>query len=274
MAMDILKQLEDELYASSRQTKAVMIYHARKYLEFADGDDPFTRTTVLRYMKHLFDQKYAPNTIRTAGNSIHRLFATAEVKFPLGKKWLPDVTNVDRPSSSEGEIRQMIMTRLAPVESAFLALSTTYGLRREELRRIRKEDIDYEGGTIFIRTCKHGDPRTHILAKQIVPVLKKHSFTKEYDPNTLSQIWHSIEQESGLKHKYSSGWHSIRRYLDTTLLEKAGLENTLVFLRWKTQTSSYMPFHYIEKQSQKVDEEVFKVHPVLPIWEERRRAKY
>jgi len=272
VATDILKQLEDELYASSRETKNVMLYHARKYLEFANGDDPFNRATLLRYMKHLFDEKYAPNTIRTAGNSIHRLFVTAEVKFPLGKKWLPEVRDADKPVSSGEEIRKMVKAKLTPDELAFLALSTTYGLRREELKRIQKEDIDYTNATIFIRTCKHGDQRIHLLAKQIIPVVKKHDFSKTYTPNMLSQIWHSIEQKSGLPHKYGSGWHSIRRYLDTVLLEKAGLENTAIFLRWQISRSSFMPLHYISKDTRQVDEEIFEIHPVLPLWAERRKA--
>jgi len=270
VATDILKQFESELWRSSQQTKSVMLYHAKKYLDFADGDDPFDRATVLRYLKHLeVEEKYAVNTVRVAGHVIHRLFQVAQVRFPLGKRWLPEVTDADKPVSTEDEIRQMIKAKLALDELAFLALSTTYGLRREELKRIQKEDIGYTNATIFIRTCKHGDQRVHILAKEIAPVLKKHNFTKEYTPNMLSQIWHSIEQKSGVEHKYSAGWHSIRRYLDTILLEKAGLENTAIFLRWQISRSSFMPLHYISKDTKQVDEEVFKVHPVLPLWQER-----
>lgn len=274
VATDILKQFESELWRSSQQTKSVMLYHAKKYLDFANGADPFDRATVLRYLRHLeVEEKYALNTVRVAGHVIHRLFQVAQVRFPLGKRWLPEVTDADKPVSSKAEIRQMIKAKLALDELAFLALSTIYGLRREELKRIQKADIDYKNGTIFIRTCKHGDERTHILPKQITEVLKQHNFDKEYTPNMLSWIWHSIEKKSGLPHKYGSGWHSIRRYLDTVLLEKAGLENTAIFLRWQISRSSFMPLHYISKDTKQVDEEVFEVHPVLPLWEERRKAK-
>lgn len=82
-----------------------------------------------------------------------------------------------------------------------------------------------------------------------------------------------MEQKSGLPHKYNAGWHSIRRYLDTVLLEKVGLENTAIFLRWQISRSSLMPLRYISKDYHEVDKEIFRVHPVLSLWDGKRKAR-
>jgi hypothetical protein len=79
----------------------------------------------------------------------------------------------------------------------------------------------------------------------------------------MSNLYRSIEAKAGLEHQDGAGWHSFRRSLDTILVQWNYIY-TKIFLRWKL--SGDMALAYVTLDPLKVDEEVFKHHPFLPLW--------
>jgi hypothetical protein len=160
--------------------------------------------------------------------------------------------------------------RLEPAETAFVALSTTYGVRREELARVTAQDINldaqYRNGTIFINTCKGGTARLHQIPGEIMPFVAKYPFDRTYSLVQLSQMYHRIEYKSGVDYRPGTGWHSPRRALDTMLMDYLPLPAVRLFLRWKIKGSPDMAIRYYSKELEENDREVFAVHPFLPLW--------
>jgi integrase len=166
--------------------------------------------------------------------------------------------------------------------STFLALSTTYGMRREELTSIGQDDVHYRERTIHVSTMKHGRERTHLIPPPIVPYLQQYDFNHKMTHLHLLNIWYRIEYGVGFAHIARVGYHSIRRTLDTMLLDSLPQSTVMSFMRWKQRTSSNMAYRYSAQkfvgregtstqvigESLETDKKVFAVHPFVKYWEE------
>jgi len=303
----ILKRFEDDLYQSSPRTARARVTDAQRFLAFA-GPPPWNRQTVIRYIRHLEKQDYAPGTIRLEYSIVKRVFdaakaiheedqrafifsvdpnnpsAVAEIikalsapppTWDMGKRGAPKVAAKDvvAPALTAEEIQTMVETakagRLEDDEVAFLAVSTTYGLRREEMVRIEPEHFDWGEKTIYILTCKGGDERLHLIPEEIIPWLAGHDFSKRYSLFALSKMYRQIEAKSGIGHREGAGWHSPRRQLDTMLMDILPMPQVKTFLRWKTRSSSEMPMRYYSAGLERLERAVFSVHPFVPFWADR-----
>jgi len=183
------------------------------------------------------------------------------------------------------EIKMMVdaakADKLLPAQAAYLAISTVFGLRSEELTKIchpgpkdgRKDpnDIDYDGKRIYIRTVKGGDKRWQALPDEIVPYLKQYDFKRAYDPDSFARMCGLIETKAGVVHISRRAWHGIRRSVDTALmvsLKENNIENASdmvkMFMRWKL--SADMEKRYDKEDKLKNDRLVFKYHPFLAMW--------
>jgi len=267
---EILKRFEEDLWQSSDHTLASRLAYARKFLDFAGrSPEEWDRSLVIRFMKKLDKEGYSKGTQRLIYTITKRVFDAAGVPWLMGKRGAPKVqpSDVLKPTLELEQVSIMVDAakkgKLASDETAFLALSTTLGLRREELVRIGKEHIDYEAGRIYVLTCKGGIERHQLLAPEIIPYLKGHDFTKPYSLATMSKIYRSIELKAGIEHQDTAGWHSFRRALDTVLVQWNYIY-CKIFLRWKL--TGDMALAYVTLDPLKVDEEVFKHHPFLPFW--------
>lgn len=128
--------------------------------------------------------------------------------------------------------RQAATTR----EQALLAVSTVYGVRAEELARIRRQDIRIAEARIFIRTVKGGRPRWQYLP----PLL--HRYVDRPWPTTtanrMARYWHSTMDHTQCTIPKGIGWHSIRHALDRDLLAADVSEAAIHhFLRWATKSA-------------------------------------
>lgn len=268
--------------------------------------EQWDKRLVQRFMKQVEKEGYAAGTRRNIYEITRRVFAAAGAvweaekrsllsqidphdpnsmpelfkvvisqppSWPMAKRDGPvvGIDDVVKPALTFDEIAVMIGAakegRLAADEAAFLALSTTYGLRREEMKRIAPNDVDYDVGSIFIRTAKGGDPRPHKMAPEIIPYLKGHNFNQEYSLFSLSRLYILIGHKAGVIHCEGAGWHSIRRRLDALLMDKLPIPAVRLFLRWKVRSSSDMPLRYYSKDLDENDTEVLAVHPFTKIWE-------
>jgi len=301
----ILARFVDDLWQSSERTRRSRAAVARRFLDFA-GDPPWNRRTVIRFLKHLEKQGYAPMTRRTAYSVVKRVFDAAGLviedersrlissvdpgdptamaqlvkalaiqrpTWDMGKRAAPrvDAKDIVAPALEVEEIRAMVDSaregKLGTDEAAFLALAVTFGLRREELCRIAPEHIDFSQKTVHILTCKGGDERTHLIPEQILPWLMEHDFSKVYGLWDLWRVYRQIEDKSGVAHRENAGWHSIRRPLDTLLREILPEPMVKSFMRWRMASSSDMTLRYYSKDTREVDLAVYKVHPFLQFFD-------
>ena len=175
---------------------------------------------------------------------------------------------VKRPMLGKDEVISLVLTGkqlLDPTQLCFLALATTYGLRRVELVKLKPSDLTPE--TITVNTAKEGPKTTHLVPPEITPYLA--SF-QPYKEDTLTHMFHKIMVATGLKATGGFGWHSIRRALTTELtLSEASTLNVVRFMRWSETTVKRefgMQALYAIKDQARIDEEIFAIHPFLPYW--------
>lgn len=211
-------------------------------------------------------------------------------KLANANDWAWTFTKEDRPEA-EGEsyspaftlqqVETFIRSRnnYSPGEKFYLALSTTWGLRRQDMANIKKRD--YDGETIFIRRAKGGQKRRHLIPDEIKDIIAAHR-ANIGDASSLTRMFHRIANKAGLSLDAGYGFHSIRRSLATFLptnLARAGLDISLMadYMGWSRRTKgmvffgSAMPGVYghpeiLRDDPYAVDRLVIPVHPFLPFY--------
>lgn len=276
--MEYLENYESSL-RSTGATRNLFLSYARRFLDFA-SDKPLDRKAVEDYLKFLRKKEYADGTINFTFRVIRRLYICNSIPWDFKRGEAPIIRedNVYAPALDPSDIVEMITSRdnLTVQERAFLALSTTYGLRRTELANITPGNLDLDSNTLFVATAHRGRQRYHVIASEIKPYLQDYNFTPINDFQA-STIFLSLEYKAGLQHIDGLGWHGIRRTLDTLLLDQLAEATVADFMRWKSRGT--MPLRYyatkfvgrkggtvVSKASRSVDEKVFEVHPFLPHW--------
>jgi len=311
----ILDRFLSELSQSSAETRRVRRFFAERFLQFAPDDfTQWNKGLVFAFEKQLRDEGYAPLTIRTWHGVIKRVFdaarafheqertraisgvdpnnpsAVAEIlkaislpgpEWDLGKRSMPQAESSDitRPRLSLDEIGQMIATArsdsLELPQVCYLALDSIYALRREELCRVRREHIDFDGRTIFMDTCKGGEKRQQWLPDEIIPYLKKYEFNLDYSPFMMSRMFKQILFKSGVQDQDGMGWHSFRRTLDTEIRDSLASDPSLnrdaqlitkIFFRWRLSSSSEMTDRYYTADPLLADRIALDHHPVVALW--------
>jgi integrase len=257
--------------------------YAKAFLKYANE---LNKESITDYIKKLMRQGKSPGTVNFAFRVIRRLFFVNNLEWPFRRGEAPPLTGERKAALPLTIIKPMIdaakSNKLKPDESCFLAISTIYGVRREELCKIKPEHINHKDNLIFIDTIKGGTKRWHLIPPEILPYLTNHDFSQRYGVSTMSHIFWQIVNKSGLQQLKNQrlGWHNIRTCV-VTLLHRSGLDPFLVhsFMRWKGAERDFaMDVRYdatswvdlegervIAKEAQS-DKEVFKKHPLLKLW--------
>ena len=289
---ELLNRYEKRL-GSKGTTRAHYLRYATDFLNYADGN--LDRETILGFMEHLKNNhRYSEGSINFVFRVIRTLFKRNEVALsPEGIEWpfahgeAPQISEdgIQAPALDPRTVRRMIEAvrrKGKPDEMAFLALSTTYGLRRVEMIELKNKDIRPKDRTIHIATAKHGRERTHLLPEEIIPYLKGYDFNQSISEFFLLTLLHCFEYRIKLTHIPQVGFHSIRRTVNTLLARKLPEITVKSFMRHKQRTSSDMTFRYSaikyvgeEEESTEVvggalqaDSDVFAdgVHPFIEFW--------
>lgn len=266
----------------------------------------WNKTLVNDFLRELEEEGYAPGTIHNVYSIVKRVFdsakavhkaerarlisgtnannpgAVAEIlkaislpgpSWDVGKRAAPKVSSgaVVKPAATLEEMQTVIAAAkggvLTPGETAYLALSSVYGLRREELCRVREEHLNFQKNTIYVLTVKGGEQRHQLLCDEVIPYLKAYRFQEEYSPYNMWAIYQRIWAKAGIRPRDGSGWHSPRRYLDTTLVNVFGELYAHIFLRWKLSSSSRMTERYYSQDPLQIDEEILTSgHPLVELW--------
>jgi len=182
-----------------------------------------------RFFLHRREQGISERTLTKEFIQLKKLADSNSCPWPF--------TSDDRPVAEEEpfapafmpeEIETLIRARdkYSKGELFYVAVSTTWGLRREEMVRIRKRD--YNEQTIKIKIAKQKGRALrveHVIPDEINPILQ------DYHPhltniNSLSYLFYRVLDKAGIERRKGYGWHSVRRTL-RTLLEWNLAENRL-----------------------------------------------
>lgn len=283
--MDKAKLLQAyERNLSNARNKAYYLRVAKDFLDHSKGLD---RSHIEAYIDSL-KERYKPGTVNLIFRVIRRLYAVNGLTWEFRHGEAPIIKELDeyRPQLGPDIIQQMIYRakegKLYTAQRTFLALSMTYGLRREEMANIRTKDVNLRKNSLYVATLKHGRERYHLIPLEIKPIIALHDFDQVYPVGTVSAMFKRIIIMSGyreLRH-VRLGWHTIRRALLTGLID-AGVPvlAARAFLRWRgSEGDMQMPARYYGNvvitskdaepvlQTAQGDHAIFEKHPFLPFW--------
>jgi hypothetical protein len=231
----------------------------------------YERDDVIRYLCYLREKGYRQSSIEVMVKPVRLLAQIQGWSFP--RLAMPKIRegDVSRPMLSNAEVYMLIQRGkevLSDRELVYVALSTTYGLRREELGSLSRTD-----GKVTVNTVKGGPVTTHVVPREIKPYLEAYEST---GVRYMSRIFQRIIRKVGIALPSGNyGWHAIRRGLATELLYRdVSLINVVRFLRWSdgnVKGGFGMLTIYGKRNQEEVDASVFRVHPFLNIWSEGNR---
>ena len=215
-------------------------------------------------------------------------------KLALANNWSWPFTSDDTPYPEEdaqahpflpGQVEQLIKAKgkLSKAERFYLAVATTWIVRRAELSRIKKHD--YDGETFIIHTVKHGRKVKALIPDALKPIFTDYR-PREHNPSALSIMFKRICDKAGIQHKKGYGWHSIR-YALTTALRPALIANRIDpailanYVGWARQSQSrefgdipmmaaYTRPEILDTDPYGIFRVIYSVHPFLPLWENKR----
>jgi hypothetical protein len=144
-------------------------YLVMKFEVCCGSKTKYGRDDVIRYLSCLREEGYRQSSIDVMLRPVKLLAQIQGWSFP--RLTMPKVRDgdVSRPILSRGEVCLMIRRGkevLSARELAYLALSSTYGLRREELSGLGRID-----GRVTVRTVKGGPVTVHVVPDEIRPYL-------------------------------------------------------------------------------------------------------
>ena len=276
-----------ERYLGQLRPGASPIYKkvASEFCAWLGAREPDT-AAVHRWMALQEKARYAAGTLRTYFGILSRIYKVNgyEVAFPRGA--MPQVGDRDEEgiTAEVDLIERFIWTsrQLEPSHRAFLAMATTFGLRRSELAELSPEDFDFERATVYVETRKRGRQRYHHLPPEILPFLQAYNW-RPVSNTALSAAFTQIKLVEGLTMEQGRdmAWHSIRRAL-SQILEGAGftVPQMNTFMRWK---GTGMIARYsrgvvvgvggarrqaMGLQDEEIDQRAFEANPWLKTWAE------
>ena len=274
--------LETYIEGMGASQNKLYIGFVKDFLEFASDMD---RDNVIRYTEHLKEAGYAAGSIELRQRTIRSCFKRNDIPWPLKRG-----ENATIPASEERAlaiaprvIEEMVRGALDGktniLDAWLLALSTTYGVRAQEMSPIGVHQIDIANRSIYVSTLKHGRERYHHIPNEILPVVTQAMpHLKRVTPRFVTDSFRRIEEACGIEHVPETGFHSIRRSLVYYLLENGCTEFAVHdFMRWQrsrqSMTGRYHDIKFVGVdggldigQSRVQDMAIFEKHPFLKFW--------
>lgn len=247
-----------------------------KFLQFSGLDT--SRDSVINYLSTI-----SKNSRVTEYYAIKFFCKSAGLPFEVTRSDIaPTGIEVVRPMLTIEEAKKLIKTvpkYFGTVEVGYLVLSTVYGLRRSEIYYTEAEHIDIDN-RIFTTTVKKHLERTvrrpHVIPEQVAAHMYElkeglENIKSKPSINMLNFMFDTMCHKSGVELRPRLGFHSIRRLLNTRL-RIAGLSEEIIssFIRWVPREKSMSRHYFIEDIDtvREIDNNVFKVHPLLKYWSE------
>jgi len=254
-----------------------MLIPIRNFINTIGWKDRYDEWDVREYLRKMEDEGYKGDYLRFQYYSIRNLFRAMDLPWKMVRADLPDATPrhmKTTPVLSAKQIRKIIQTVRAEgtdYEIFYTCVSTLYGARRVEMARIKPGDIRKD--RILIRTGKGGVQREQFVPKPVRPILQSFKKQKNFTPSVLSLVFNDILEKAGIKKRYRTGWHSIRRALVTEMRKNIRgtplLEGDVAnFMRWAMPPNSHTMLSIYNKEDPvAADRLIFKyVHPFMEWW--------
>jgi len=260
---------------------------ARNFVVFAGNatlpDEQVLRKYFLQRRKEGINER----TLRKEFTQLKKLYLSNHWDWPFTRDDQPEPKEAaNAPAFTLEEIGALILGRgeYSKMENFCLAVSTTWGSRREEILRIRKRDYNEEIITIKLAKTRGGTSTIrHIIPAEIKPIFPD-CHPRLTTAASLSYIFQRVLIKSGLGKKPGYGFHSIRRSLRTLLewnLAQERLPLSLVgeFMGWSPTTKGivyggaamlgvYSHPEILSNDPFGVDKLVLKHHPFLSLWKQ------
>ena len=202
------------------------------------------------------------------------------------------------------QVEQLIKARekLSPAERFYLAVATTWIVRREDLSRIKKRDFELDvvtnpqsstrikdGQNFFtIHHSKHGRIVKHIIPEALKVIFNDYR-PKKHNPASLSLMFKRICKKAGLEHQMGWGWHGIRHTLTTMIaatLPKNSIDPALIadYSGWSRKSMGgffggvamvgvYRHPEILDTDPYGIDKVIYSIHPFLPLWAPLSKTK-
>ncbi|MCE9501444.1 MAG: site-specific integrase [Leptospira sp.] len=227
----IAKELELRNYSTS--TKKAYISYNIKFLAYSkkipQGIQKSDIENFLLYMKQI--KKSSSSTIHQIINSLQFYYRDilhkdilSSIPRPKKERRLPDIL-------SEEEIGMLLKVSSNPKHKAILSFVYASGLRVSEVVNLKKSDIDFNRGTLFIRQAKGKKDRITILSSTCLSLLNNfrsyelnspwifpgQQFKSHLSVRSAEKIFEIAKNRAGIKKHVSI--HSLRHAFATHLLE-------------------------------------------------------
>lgn len=255
---------------------------AGQYITWLNVRIPPTETDLRRYFLERRKGGLSESSLSTLFWALRKLHLSNGWDWPFSRDDRPiPPSDVNVPAFTEEEIATLIRNRnlYTEGETFYLALSTTLGVRREELARVAKKDI--KDNTILIHTRKGGPERWHLIPDELMPVITAYKPTAHW-ASAQTAMFHRIMEKGLGGHRKGYGWHSIRYTLDTLGLIACAKHDLYPglwaeYMRWAKKTiglrfaGSAMAGHYTQTDILSsdrfgLDRLLLPIHPLLPYW--------
>ena len=260
---------------------------ANSYFRFAGKDNIPGEEGLRKYFLQRRKERINERTLRKEFVHLKKLYLSNHWDWPFTRDDMPQPKEAaTAPAFTLEEITTLIRARekYSKAESFYLAVSTTWGPRREEILNIKRRDYDSEVITIRLAKRRTGEKLIrHIIPEEIKPILF------DYHPRlktavSLSYAFQAILLKSGLGKKEGYGFHSVRRSLRTLLewnLAKDGLPLSLVadFMGWSPAAKGivyggaamlgvYSHSEILSSDPLGIDKLVLEHHPFVSLWKQ------
>lgn len=266
----------------ARGTISSYLCRAAQYLTWLNESIPPSEQDLRRYFAERRASGIGEGSLRTLFAVLKKLYETNRWDWPFIEDDRPLApSEANAPAFTEDEVATLIgnRDRYTEAEAFYLACSTTFGMRREELARVIRKDIKLPG--FLVHTAKRGPERWHLIPDELIPVFTAYKPAARWSSG-LTTMFQRIMEKSDLGPMKGYGWHSIRRTLDTLLpiaLAQQGLPLTFVaeYLRWSKKSAgarflgSPMAGHYTHSEilstdPYALDRLILPIHPLLAYW--------
>jgi len=255
---------------NKKETKTTYVSAINHFLRFAKNKI-MDEWCIREFLEHLEKKEYSRNYQRGCWYAIKKYFKAREIPWKLDKGDYPklDKTKINKPILPKADVIRLIeiIKEIGePEEKMFLAICSTYGVRRVEVCSLTEQDIDRKENILHIQAAKGGEERYHLIPEEIRPYIYPWNFNKEMSTTHASIIFNDIMEKAEVENERGTGWHALRRRL-TTELVSTGLPAMEVynFTRWKDRSTG-MLVEYYNPDFKEVDEKIFKKHPFIEMW--------
>jgi hypothetical protein len=256
-----------------RKSPATRNYYMSIAHKFLTESGDFSRAAMRQYLEGM---GYCDNSVRTTYYVLKRLCRALSITFPLDTEFLPPVPDEDEiytPTVSLDIVTSLVQYwRHQPGEyvTSLVFLSSMYGLRSIEMT-----DIEVCKSSFIMQVAKRkGRANKPVIREHLIPTGCE-KYLDGYVPLSKRSVEYRFPQACraiGYKRKPKESWHSMRRALNTALMDtkmdmSTESKELLIkrYMRWTKKRGDMVNLYY-HKDFSDINREIFLVHPILPLW--------